>query len=170
MRSLRTLLAVGLLGLTAACSSANFGRQDLTDMNYRAADRIVEQTRKSKDPVGPVLVSNFVDITDLKKTTAFGRISADQMGSRLAQMGLSVVETRMTGQLAIRPDGEFALSRELKEIAAQHDARAILVGTYTFAGFETYVSTRLVRLADGMVVASHDYTFTVNPENRALMK
>jgi len=59
----------------------------------------------------PIIVASFVDVSDLK-STPFGRIIAEQIGSRLAQKGYKII---MSPRAIVKTD----IPRDLKTLIAQ---------------------------------------------------
>lgn len=157
----------GLLisGVLAGCTH-DFFQPSLIDYTYPAADQLIYNLNNgSVEPhMHPLrtdqslLVASFVELDNIEKTSTFGRLVAEQMASRLTQMGFNFIELKLREKLYVRsqPGGELALSRDLVAISRQHNAQAILVGTYSVVQDFVYVSAKLVRF-DGHVYAVHDY-------------
>lgn len=53
--------------------------------------------------------------------------------------------------------GKFLLSRDLKNISLNHEASAVIVGTYACSRDNIYISTRIVNPEDSVILASFDY-------------
>ncbi|MDR2504265.1 MAG: hypothetical protein LBD82_07810 [Deltaproteobacteria bacterium] len=108
---------------------------------------------------GSILTTSLVSLENLDKSSAFGRVSAQQIGSRLNQHGFKVLEPRLSASLRFEKDGgEFMLTREsLRLLADSHDAHAVLVGTYSEARDKIFVSARVVRLMDNALLAAYEY-------------
>ena len=129
---------------------------DLMASNHGAADALLLQV--PLDPGTPVLVGTVVQVDRLDESSRLGRLVAEQLAGRLAQRGLRVTDLRMLETLAMRPgQGELLLSREIKDIARNHNASLVLVGTYSAAANYTYVSLKLVRTEDSRIVRGYDY-------------
>jgi TolB-like protein len=60
--------------------------------------------------------------------------------------------------------GEFLLSRELRNISSEHNAQAVIVGTYATGRKNVFVTARLIRANDSVILASHDYSLPVDPD------
>ena len=60
--------------------------------------------------------------------------------------------------------GEFLLSREIKAISSQHDAQAVIVGTYAVGRKNVYITVRLIRASDSVILASHDYSLPLDSD------
>jgi hypothetical protein len=163
-----SLLVVASAIMLSACAGMPGGTTGSTaasvvDYNYAGADAIAAQLDKTTDTVGTVLVSSLANIDKLDSSSTFGRISADEIGSRLSQHGVRVLEARMGNSLVVKvgkggeAEGEFMLSEETKSIAKQQRAMSVLVGTYADSGSAALVSLKLVRVSDSTIIASSDY-------------
>ena len=112
---------------------------------------------------GGILTTSFVDIHDLNRTSAFGRVASQQVGSRLGQYGFRVIEARIANTLSMTPGpggnaGEFMLTRESARLLADtYDANAVLVGCYSDYGNTIFVSVRVVRLSDNTIMGAYEY-------------
>jgi len=168
-RFTRWPLLLAVVFAAASCARFNgtgmeglLGRDtDLVELAYTAADTLAETAMpplSPRDPDMPILTTTFVDNNDLSKTSQFGRAVQEHMASRLAQLGYQVREIKLADSLDITPrHGETILSRDLRRLSPDVKAQAILVGTYSRAGYTLYVSARLVDPADGSIISSTDY-------------
>ncbi|MDA3790719.1 MAG: FlgO family outer membrane protein [Desulfobacula sp.] len=141
--------------------------------------KIVNTLEKNlKGPIShndTIIIASFVDISDLNESSRLGRIMAEQVGSMFAQKGYKVIEMKMR-QNSIFVDsenkGEFLLSREIQNISQNHNASAIVVGTYAKGYDKVYVSTRMINPNNSVVISSCDIrlNFSNFREMTALLK
>ena len=128
--------------------------------SYKIAEILESNLSMPISPDDPIIVASFVDISDLKKSTPFGRIMAEQIGSRLSQKGYKVIEMKLR-QNSIFVDsenkGEFLLSRNLQDISRNHNASAVVVGTYAPGHQRIYVSARIINPITSVILTSCDY-------------
>ena len=107
---------------------------------------------------GPVLVATVVNVNDLSCVVSLGRTLSEQYAMSMAAGGFNVKEIKLRGDVFVREGaGELLLSREIKDIARNHNASLVLVGTYSAAANYTYVSLKLVRTEDSRIIRGHDY-------------
>lgn len=133
------------------------GDQVLLREAYRAADTLHAQLRSTETAKYPMLVAAFVEGADVEHASELGRLVAEQVASRLGQLGYQMKDIQLRAHsVAVRPNGVFALSRRLEEIAAEADAYAVLVGTYTAVGSRFFMNVRVVRSTDSVVLAAAD--------------
>jgi hypothetical protein len=125
----------------------------LTNRTYTAVDALVDQT-----PGALVLVASAVSLDNLDETSRLGRLIGEQVGARLVQHGFTVREVKLTGGLKVRErDGEFALSRRLREIRTQYNADVVATATYSMGVSSVFVNLRMTRLDDGTILTAQDY-------------
>ena len=165
-------LALGVPG----CAGYYYGerggaavRTDVLQANYQAVDRLLETA--ALDPRRSVLVATLVNVDRLQESSRLGRIFSEQIAGRLVQRGVPVAELRLREQLVLHPgQGELLLSRELREVSQNHDAQAVVVGTYAVSGAMVYVSLKLVSPQGNQVVAATDYALPVDDNLRGLLR
>ena len=117
-----------------------------------------------------MLVSTLVNVDRLGESSRLGRLFTEQIASRFVQRGIPVTEVRLREQLSLQPgQGELLLSRELREVGQNHDAQAVVVGTYAVSGAMVYVSLKLVSPQGNQVVAATDYALPVDDNIRGLI-
>jgi TolB-like protein len=169
--SFRLFCIVTLLSLATAC--AHHDQENDTDIiaaNHNAAQMLIEGSKSPLSKSQPILVTSFVDIDELQSST-MGRMAAEQVSSKFSQQGFSVVELKLRKELFIKENsGEFILSREIKNLSTEHDAQAVLAGTYAAGANSLFVTTKLIRISDGMILSSHDYMLPMGPDAQRLLK
>lgn len=141
--------------LYALCCSS-----DLGDISYTAGDMLERNLLYVLDRTLPILSTSFVNLDNLKETSAFGRLIGEQIASRFSQHGYRVIELRLgNGKVLVQErNGELVLSREMKRINKCYDAQAIIVGTYCIAGNRAFLSTRLVSTLDNSILSSYNFS------------
>ncbi|MBF0285361.1 MAG: hypothetical protein HQL51_12990 [Magnetococcales bacterium] len=131
---------------------------DLISMSHSIADALVGELRKNQPSFhrrSPIMVATFVSLGNLESSSELGMVLADQVASRFTQQGYAVVEARLRKQMAIHEGkGEFILSRDIDNIAAEYKASAVLVGNYSRTKDVLYLTAKLVQLKDHQVMAS----------------
>lgn len=172
-----------LLGLITACSAlmlsgcSTFGQSplppepapDLSELTHEAAAQMAagnpDMTR-----YGPMIAATFVDIDNLAQSSTFGRISSELMASALSRQGIKIREVKMRDSLFIEEQvGELILSRQVQRLSARYDARSILMGTYAQGQDYVYVSARVVRSTDALVLGTADFRLPLNNNTRTLL-
>ncbi|WP_240538619.1 FlgO family outer membrane protein [Halomonas sp. SH5A2] len=167
------LLVLSLTGCSALGGSNTQQQEpdpDLPELAQKAAEHMVASnpdiTRYS-----PMIAATFVSIDNLSQSSTLGRISSELMASALGRQGMQVREVKMRDSMFIEESvGELILSRQVQRLSAQHDARSILMGTYAQGQDYVYVSARVVRSSDAMVLGSADFRLALNNNTRSLLE
>ena len=143
---------------------------DLDDVSYTAGDMLERNLLYYLDRTLPILSTSFVNLDNLKETSAFGRLVGVQVASRFSQHGYKMIDLRLSnGKVIVREkSGELVLSRDMKRINNSQDAQAILVGTYSIAGNRAFLSTRLVSTLDNTILSSYNFSIRMGDLLKAL--
>lgn len=144
--------------------------------SYVATDKVIRQARVAVNMDTPLLVGTLHDINKMETTTALGRMIAEQVSTRLVQRGHLVTELKLRNSVNIQDTkkgaetaGEFLLSRDVRAIAGEHKAAAIVTGTYAVADTKILVNLKIVDVAGGNIIASTDYTLPRTENVEALL-
>jgi hypothetical protein len=133
------------------------------------AEQLVADMRDCSLQGFVALPTSFVDLNDFRRTSAFGRLMAEQLFYELNQRGYPVREYRHPGVLRGKPGGgEYALSRELGALSTKSGA-VVIVGTYSSAGNAVFVNARLVHPGDGRVLRTANLVLQANPTVKRLI-
>jgi TolB-like protein len=152
--------------IVSGCATTNNGMKTNTvvQYNYRGADDVANQVERDASGPGSILITSLANVDKLESSSRFGRISADEIGSRLSQRGFRVLEARLRDTFVVSSNGAFMLSDQIKLIGKQQKAASVLVGTYADSGTQALVSIKLIRVADGAVIGSSDYVVPMDTE------
>ena len=138
--------------------------------SYQAADNMLEQAPWLKQSRQPLLTASFVNVNSLENSSGLGRIIAEQVASRFAQQGFTMIELKLRNDIFVKQDaGEFVLSRSVQDISRYHNVAAVVAGTYAVGKNSVYVSARLIRAADSLILAGYDYSLPLGPDTKALL-
>lgn len=159
---MRFILILSLL--LAACAphrdmtKVTLGGGNFIQRNYDAADKVntqLGQMKVQKDY--PILVASIVNMNQFNQTSTFGRLIAEHVAARFAQLNYQVVEPKLREDLIIREDGEFLMTRELKQIAKSVSAQAVVVGTYVETQQDVFVNLKVVQPETNLVLGAFSY-------------
>lgn len=141
---------------------------------YKGVDQIIRT--QNKQPIArpqnrvKVLTTSLANLENLEKSSPFGLIVAEQISSRLAQLGISTTEVKFTGKLFITSSsGELAMSREARVISGEQKADLILVGSYIEGGNTVYVNLKLIRAEDSEVSSAYNFVVSKGPDLEAML-
>lgn len=119
----------------------------------------------------PFIVATLVNIDQLEQSSTLGRVISEQITSRMTQLGFSVVELKVrNGVYMKRNEGEFMLTREIKEVASNHRAQAVIVGTYAESSTLIYINLKLVNPTNSMILAAYDYALPLDRQIRSMLR
>ncbi|MEA3640451.1 MAG: FlgO family outer membrane protein [Lamprobacter sp.] len=118
----------------------------------------------------PMIAATFVDINDLRASSTFGRMSSELFASALSQAGIQMREVKMRDSLFVEAKlGELILTREIKRLNEAYSANSILIGTYAVGSNQVYMSVRVVKSADALVLATADFSLPLNNNLRTML-
>ncbi|MDR2128877.1 MAG: hypothetical protein LBP52_07410 [Burkholderiaceae bacterium] len=180
-RALPLIAAAGVAALTAGCADApvahvepTYQEAALSDFlvtNGNAVARLVDGMDPAQFADGPILVATTVNVNDMNRSSTLGRAVSEQYASKLVTLGFNVKEVKLRGSLYVKEGtGELMLSREVRDIARQHKASMVLVGTYAQAASFVYISQKLVRTEDGRVLRANDYALPIDRDVQRMLQ
>jgi TolB-like protein len=177
----KILLSLTILLFVSSCTKNIFSQKyydaDIIEENHKAAEYLLKESAKNRgygfriQQNKPLIAATFVNINDVQKSSPLGRMVAEQIASYFTGQGYSVIELRLRSSIFVQQqNGELMLSRKIQDISFEHDAQAIIVGTYTPAKEGVFVTAKLVRSTDGITVASYDYKLPMGPDTKSMLR
>ncbi|MBF0620553.1 MAG: hypothetical protein HQL54_01370 [Magnetococcales bacterium] len=143
---------------------------DLIRVSHSMADALIGELRKNHPSFHrhkPILVTSFVNRSDLNSSSDLGLMLSDQVASRFSQQGYTIVEARLRPDLAIRErQGEFILSRDIEKLSQEYKAYAVIVGKYTRGRDKIYLDTQLIQVRNRQVLASINAKLPIGDDTR----
>lgn len=165
------LLLVSVAGVGGCKTVARTIGNPVITNNHQAAQSLIDVAGHQLDPAARMLAASFASVDNLSMSSSFGRIASQQLVSAFAAEGYQFVELLLRNNVYVdQNQGEFLLSRSLSDISAEHNADVVLVGTYAIAERNIYVTARLIRTRDNIILASHDYAVPYTPDMRRLLR
>lgn len=171
---LRILVAFAAIITLSACQNTG-GRQikdsDIIDEVERSASQLMDDAEDFVSPSERVIVMSFADVDDLKVSSRFGRIVAQQYAAEVSEEGYKVVEILLSDRVTIEQmEGEFLLSRDVSRLGEMHDADMVVVGTYAIGIEHVYVTAKIVRVSDAVVLAADSFELNMGPDTRRMLQ
>jgi TolB-like protein len=160
-------LLCGCVGIGPTYEEA--ANSKLIAANYQAADTLVSRTTLESGKA--IVVANLVDMDSPSRSSMLGRLVAEHVSSRLAQRGVPVLAIPVPGEPALQQtaQGDLLLSREAREFAAARGVQAVVVGAYAPADYYVYVTLKLIRTVDNMVLSAHSYALPLDDNVASLL-
>ena len=171
LRGLPLFLVLTVSVLVVSVCQTNGPAKDVNmiPISHDAAKKMIFQSKDRLEP-GSLILASFADIDNLENSSTFGRIVAQQIGSVFSSQGYKIIEMLLRGKVYIgKGEGEFLLSRALKDLSAEHDAQAVIVGIYAVGSKSVYVTAKLIQASDSIVLASEDFVLPLGPDLRTLV-
>lgn len=115
------------------------------------------------------MVGSFVDINDMTRTSAMGRLIAENLMHEMQVRSWRIFEPRLMQNFMINESGEFVLSRDVKQLRDKYDVTGVIAGTYSIAGDYTVINARVIQVDTGVVLSSAQIQMPANWFASALM-
>lgn len=117
--------------------------------NQILINNVVSQERKK------LVLTTFVNLDDVKKTSTFGRVTSESMINELHIRNFKIIDFRGQDNISINKNGEYHISREKEKITNSLVNSYILVGTYSlFDQNSVAINARILNFETGEVVSS----------------
>ena len=164
--------------LDGAYTSMPVHDADYIETAYRAMKYLLGNVRPAIvgedafDASRPIIWATSVDLNNYGETSNFGRL----MGETLAVAMQNHRKTKMIqmtlrqGSVPITREGEFLLTRDVKDLATRFNAGAALVSTYSVALDRVYIQCSLVNVDQNAVVGAVQFDLPLGPRTEALLK
>jgi TolB-like protein len=172
---MRTLATIFCMALVSGCASSGPSYEaaensQLIRANHNAVDKLLIAPSIYVDKSTPMLIATLVSIDNLTQSSRFGRLISEQVATRLTQSGFNVIEMKLRNNVYIREDtGELLLSRDVRDLSKSHNAQVVVVGNYAVAAGYTYVTLKMIAVADNRVVSAVNYVLPLNETNRSML-
>jgi len=171
-RSFSLLIVCAALVLSS-CSMGKIKTSNnrMISSHHDAARYLIRMAGESLQPGSRMIAASFADVNNLSTSSTFGRMASQQLVSQFVIEGHSFVEVLMRDNIYIDSnEGEFLLSRAVNDISNSHNAPVVLVGTYAVADDNVFVTAKLIRTIDNVIIGSYDYAVPYTRDMRNLLR
>ena len=118
-----------------------------------------------------MVVTTFVDINDLSKSSRFGRAMQEAVINSLIRHGIPVKDVRRGSAIKLAPGkGELILTRDQDDLEQKIYAELVLAGTYAETPATVMVSARIMDYRTRLSLASTVLELVKTPSITALLK
>lgn len=154
------------------CFGAQIDDTNLLQLNFEAADRLIQAANLSNrlKMRHRFVITTLADVNDLSESTALGRLISEQITERFIQNRYDVFDARLHSRLMVSDEGEFVLSRELREIGRAQKAEFLIAGTYAVGETQVYITLKMLSFVNGKILASQAYSLPKDVNVRALLQ
>jgi hypothetical protein len=125
------------------------------------------------DSSRPVLYSTTVDLNNYSKTTNFGRLQSELLAAALVQHWENDVikmTVRSTDYPIVPQEGEFILSRNVRDLADSLNAGAVLISTYSVSIDKVYLNVQLINTDSNSIVGAVSYSLPLGLRTKSMLK
>lgn len=149
---------------------------NLTDTTYAAADMLAPQAKSRITQNTPIRTAVITDVAHPDETTPFGTQIANQLSSRLVQLGYNVQSVPLPPAMVaglpgaparLTTDDDDAAPRSIKAMGTR-TGDCLVGGTYTIMQNTIQISLRITQAPDQRIIAAYDYSVPLTPEMREL--
>lgn len=146
---------------------------NLTDSTYAATDMLAPQAKARITQNTPIRIAPLTDVATPNETTAFGNQVANQIGSRLVQLGYNVQSVAASplalsdSPVVLTPVETSAAPRVSQgpvKASVGRGGDCVVGGTYTRMKNNILVSLRIVQAPDQRIIAAYDYNVPLTGE------
>ena len=102
----------------------------------------------------PVVVTTFVNLDNMKETSSLGRLIAENLIHELQVRGWKVFDIRLARDIVVKPQGEFSITRDIKNIRNNYRVNSVITGTYAITSNSVIVNARIIDVKSGVVVST----------------
>lgn len=106
------------------------------------------------NPKTPIAVASFVNLKDLESTNWLGNQLAENFVHELQRHGMIVVDYKTTGHIRVTKDGDYAFSRDWKELPERQIIDYVVTGTMLEQEDGLLVNARMIGMQSRVVVAT----------------
>jgi hypothetical protein len=143
---------------------------DLVDVSYDAVDDLKARLTRKLPKHSLIIVTTLLNVDNLNKTSAFGRIVSDQIASAFHQSGYRIIGMEMPIDLFVMTeDGALQLSDDTKKLLNRYQAAVLVGGVYAPGKKNSYVSLRVIDTVTKNVISATDFSVPMGPDAKLLM-
>ncbi|MBY8178625.1 hypothetical protein KW505_02765 [Vibrio fluvialis] len=102
----------------------------------------------------PIAVTSFVDLQNMDTTNWLGNSVSEGFIYQFQRRGFKVVDYKTTGSIQVTQQGDFAFSRDWKDLAQQQEVQYVLTGTMLRQEGGVLINARVVGMQSRIVVAT----------------
>ncbi|MGL1958496.1 MAG: FlgO family outer membrane protein [Colwellia sp.] len=102
----------------------------------------------------PIAVASFVNLKDLESTNWLGNQIAENFVHELQRHGLVVIDFKTTGHIRVTKEGDYAFSRDWKELPERQIIDYVVAGTMMQQENGILINARMIGIQSKVVVAT----------------
>jgi len=105
------------------------------------------------------LITSFVRLDNLKKTSEFGRVMSESLINELSNRGFNIVEFRGQVSVSLNNEGEYFITRDVSRLREQIVNTYVVVGTYSRQFGKVMLNARVIDNSNGRIISTSRSTY-----------
>lgn len=106
--------------------------------------------------VKPIGVASFVNLdSTLERTNLAGNQIAEEFITEIRQLGLPVIDYKLTGHIRVTANGDFAFSRDAHQLRKKVGMNSVLTGTLVWHEGGLTINARIIDLETNAILAAN---------------
>lgn len=142
----------------AADMQANVTTQETLEATIASLSTQMMKNKKM-NTTKAVLITSFVRLDNLKKTSEFGRVVSESLINELSNRGFNIVEFRGQVSVSINDQGEYFITRDISKLKDAIVSTYVVVGTYSRQYGKVMLNARVIDNATGQIISSSRSTY-----------
>ena len=142
----------------AADMQANVMSQETLEATIASLSTQMMKNKKMQTSKA-VLITSFVRLDNLKKTSEFGRVLSESLINELSNRGFNVVEFRGQVSVSVNEQGEYFITRDISRLKDTIASTYVVVGTYSRQYGKIMLNARVIDNATGQIISSSRSTY-----------
>lgn len=142
----------------AADMQANVMSQETLEATIASLSTQMMKNKKMQTTKA-VLITSFVRLDNLKKTSEFGRVLSESLINELSNRGFNVVEFRGQVSVSVNEEGEYFITRDISRLKDTIASTYVVVGTYSRQYGKIMLNARVIDNATGQIISSSRSTY-----------
>lgn len=102
----------------------------------------------------PIAITSFVDLQQVDQTNWLGNSVTEGFMFQLQRRGFKVIDYKTTGNIRVTSKGDFAFSRDWKDLVQEQEVDYVLTGTMLRQDGGVWINARVIGMQTRVVVAS----------------
>ncbi|MEO2065224.1 MAG: FlgO family outer membrane protein, partial [Desulfurobacteriaceae bacterium] len=98
---------------------------------------------------------------NMKETSGLGRLIAENIIHELQVRGWKVFDIRLAKDIVVKPQGEFSITRDIRNLRNYYNVNAVITGTYVITSNVVIVNARVIDVKTGIVISSGQVAFPI---------
>ncbi|MBT4300676.1 MAG: hypothetical protein HOD47_05515, partial [Gammaproteobacteria bacterium] len=127
---------------------------ELNKVSRLLTDQLAQNRDMKRISNTPIAVTSIVDLENFKSTNKIGLWLTENMMHELQVRGFNVVDFKMMPAIQVTENGDFSMSKLVKELRGKHNINYVMTGTFAEHPAGVLINARIVNMENSTVVSS----------------